>query len=306
MENSKLIEQIKEKYEKLGENPETHLKGLLTAKPINYWDYLHIETLLSLQNPRTDFKDEEIFIMYHQMTELVLKMIVHEVKQIVSEPDPSDDYLITKISRVNRYTKLLITSFAIMKDGMDYDDYNIFRNTLTPASGFQSAQFRFIELYCTRLSNLVSNSQKDSLDSNATMEQRFEKLYWKDAGLNRKTGKKTLTLTQFEKKYQQKLMTLAQDLEGKTIEDKLLLNGQPGDELIKVLKRFDYLYNVKWPIVHLGTAQHYLDSKGENKQATGGSEWKKYLHPAYQQRRFFPSLWSEEELADWGNLNLEQ
>jgi tryptophan 2,3-dioxygenase len=53
-------------------------------------------------------------------------------------------------------------------------------------------------------------------------------------------------------------------------------------------------------LVHLDTAQHYLNSKGETKAATGGSEWKKYLHPKYQQRKFFPKLWSAEEIANWG------
>lgn len=40
---------------------------------------------------------------------------------------------------------------------------------------------------------------------------------------------------------------------------------------------------------------HYLNSKGENKAATGGSEWKKNLHPKYQQRKFFPTLCTEKE-----------
>jgi len=67
------------------------------------------------------------------------------------------------------------------------------------------------------------------------------------------------------------------------------------------MKEFDRFYNVEWPLVHLETARHYLDSKGENKAATGGSEWKKYLHPQFQQRKFFPSLWTEEERTNWGN-----
>jgi len=53
-------------------------------------------------------------------------------------------------------------------------------------------------------------------------------------------------------------------------------------------------------MVHLDTAQYFLNSKGENKTATGGSEWKKYLHPKFQQRKFFPELWSEQQIADWG------
>jgi tryptophan 2,3-dioxygenase len=60
------------------------------------------------------------------------------------------------------------------------------------------------------------------------------------------------------------------------------------------------MYNVEWPLTHLNTAKHFLDSKGENKAATGGSEWKKYLHPHFQQRKFFPDLWSAEEINNWG------
>lgn len=127
---------IQKKYEELGENPETYLQGLLHAKPIAYWDYVEVDTLLSLQKPRTDFKDETIFIMYHQVTELLLKMMRHEIKQIVEEKKVDEPFLIEKINRLNRYTTMLITSFDIMKDGMNYDDYNTFRTTLTPASGF--------------------------------------------------------------------------------------------------------------------------------------------------------------------------
>ena len=111
MEQQNIIEKIEKKYLDLGENPETYLKGLLQAKPINYWDYVEVDTLLSLQKPRTDFKDEEIFIMYHQITELVLKLMTHEIKQIVYGNNTSEDFLITKFSRLNRYTGMLINSF---------------------------------------------------------------------------------------------------------------------------------------------------------------------------------------------------
>ncbi len=297
MNTNKKIEQ---KYELLGENPETYLKGLLHAKPISYWDYVEVDTLLSLQKPRTLFKDETIFIMYHQVTELLLKMMRHEIEQIVEEKKISEAFFIKKINRLNRYTKMLITSFDIMKDGMDYDDYNTFRTTLTPASGFQSAQFRFIELYCTRLENLVNNEGKKRLSDQPTVEEYFEHLYWKDAGTNRKTGEKTLTLKEFEERYLESLISHAEKVQDNTVEDKIKLLANPSPELQKKLREFDHLYNVEWPIVHLKTAEHYLNSKGENKAATGGSEWKKYLHPKYQQRKFFPTLWTEAEKQNWG------
>jgi|TARA_R110000737_G_scaffold131637_1_gene163409 tryptophan 2,3-dioxygenase len=298
---SNLNDDIKKKYDKLGENSETYMKGLLHAKPITYWDYIDVDALLSLQKPRTDFKDEEIFVMYHQVTELFLKMMVHELKQLL-EGEVVESVWLDKLERLNRYTLMLINSFDVMKYGMNYDDYNTFRATLTPASGFQSAQFRFIEIYCTKLENLINEAGKSRLKPNPTVEDYFEQIYWKDAGTNRETGEKSLTLRLFEGKYLEDLTALAKKMQGNTIQEKAAAVKNPSAEFTAKLKEFDYLYNVAWPLVHLETAQHYLDSRGDAKakEATGGSEWKKYLHPKYQQRKFFPNLLSEEELANWG------
>ena len=300
MSINNIIGEIEEKYLQLGENPETYLKGLLQTKPINYWDYIQVDTLLSLQKTRTDFKDEVIFVMYHQVTELILKMVLHEIRQMVDE-EFDEEVWIEKFNRLNRYTSMLITSFDVMKYGMNYDDYNTFRSTLTPASGFQSAQFRFIEICCTQLQNLINEQGRERIGENPGTEEYFEHIYWKDAGYNRKTGKKSLTLRQFEEKYLNDFIAQAKKVKGNTLEEKIL--GQPhiSEKLVEKMKEFDRFYNVEWPLVHLETARHYLDSKGENKAATGGSEWKKYLHPQFQQRKFFPSLWTEEERTNWGN-----
>lgn len=297
---SEIHKKIEQKYTELGENPDTYLRGLLHAKPINYWDYIEVDTLLSLQKPRTYFNDESIFIMYHQVTELTLKMMLHEAEQIVDGDIVSEDFLITKINRLNRYTKMLITSFDIMKDGMDYEDYNTFRSTLTPASGFQSAQFRYLELYCTPLKNLLNAEGVKRLPNKPTTEDYFKHIYWKDAGINRKTGEKSLTLLEFEKRYLDSFIQVAKKVDGKTIEEKIMGISPLTNNLKETLRTFDQLYNVEWPLVHLNTAKHYLSSKGGNKAATGGSAWAKYLHPKYQQRKFFPSLWSKTEKENWG------
>ena len=300
MDRKELIEAIVDKYEKMGENPDTYLAGLLQAKPINYWDYIQVDTLLSLQKPRTDYKDEEIFVMYHQVVELMLKLVLHEVKQISENKEWTEDFLINKISRINRYTSILVSSFDVMRDGMDYDAYNTFRATLAPASGFQSAQFRIIEIYFTKLTNLVNSRGQERLSENPSVEEYFENIYWRDAGMNYKTGKRSLTLSLFEEKYLAEFIELAYKMQGNTIEERINRLENPSEALLAKLKEIDKLYNIEWPLVHLNTAQHYLDKKGENKAATGGSEWKKYLHPKYQQRKFFPDLWSAEELKTWG------
>jgi len=298
-----LIEELVKKYESLGENPDTYLKGLLHAKPINYWDYIEVETLLSLQKPRTDFKDEVVFIGYHQITELVLNLMIHELKQLM-DTKLDEEMLIDKMQRLTRYTDMLITSFSVMKDGMSYDDYNVFRLTLTPASGFQSAQFRFLEIYCTQLGNLVNEKGQEGLPKTPSTEDYFEHIYWKDAGYNRKTGKKSYTLKEFENKYLDDFTDLANQVKGNTLHEQYLKMQVPSEALIKAMRDFDYNYNVSWPLTHLRTAQKYLNKKGENKAATGGSKWQKYLHPRHQQRSFFPSLWKEISILDWKEENV--
>ena len=271
-----------------------------TSRSVDYWDYIEVDTLLSLQKPVTEYKDEFIFISYHQVTELVLNMMLHEIKQIIDKPQPNEAFFITKVDRLILYTRMLINSFDVMRKGMDYDDYNEFRKALVPASGFQSVRFRYIEIYCTPIQNLLTKKGKPLLNvENSSIKSLFDCLYWKDAGLNRATGEKTLTLKRFEAKYEEELIALAEQLDGQTLAQKLQSIQTPQTALIRRLKTFDYLYNVKWPQVHMRTASHYLDQKGENKDATGGSEWKKYLDPKHQQRCFFPSLWQEDDIYRW-------
>ncbi|MSP69075.1 MAG: tryptophan 2,3-dioxygenase [Bacteroidetes bacterium] len=299
------LKKINEKYNALGQDAGAFLKGFSYSKPVNYWDYIQLETLLSLQRPRTDYPDEPIFIMYHQVTELLLKLIVHELKQVVDAAKKEIEFFKTKIERVNRYASVLTQSFGVMREGMDYDQYNDFRLSLAPASGLQSNQFRVVEIMCTDLHNLVNTRVKGKLPVDANLDQLFDELYWKDAGLDRKTGKKTQTLKQFEDKYIDELKGLAMRMKTQNVLCRFLdlSENEVGYlELKNALRDFDHTYNVVWPLSHLKTAEHYLNFKGEVKPATGGSDWQKYLHPSFQRRIFFPQLWSEDELKNWGNF----
>jgi len=299
------LKKINEKYNALGQDAGAFLKGFSYSKPVNYWDYIQLETLLSLQRPRTDYPDEPIFIMYHQVTELLLKLIVHELKQVVDADKKEIEFFKTKIERVNRYASVLTQSFGVMREGMDYDQYNDFRLSLAPASGLQSNQFRVVEIMCTDLHNLVNTRVKGKLPVDANLDQLFDELYWKDAGLDRKTGKKTQTLKQFEDKYIDELKGLAMRMKTQNVLCRFLdfSENEVGYlEFKNALREFDHTYNVVWPLSHLKTAEHYLNFKGEMKPATGGSDWQKYLHPSFQRRIFFPQLWSEEELKNWGNF----
>ena len=300
---SKISDQLKEKYEAINQDVEDYLEGLLHSKPINYWDYIQTDALLNLQIQRTVFPDEMVFIMYHQINELLFKMILVEIEQVAKSDALTTELFTNKLMRISRYFDMLTSSFSIMKDGMNVDQYNKFRTTLTPASGFQSAQYRKIEFASTELINLIDKRFRDSIDRNSSYENAFEHLYWQAAGKDYKTGKKSYTLTVFEEKYKDEFLRFAQFYSSNNLYSKfksLPKEDRENPELVKAMRHFDFTVNIKWVMAHYNTANHYLNIGGKTADATGGSEWVKYMHPKYQKRIFFPSLWTKQEIEEWG------
>lgn len=297
-----ITQKLKEKYESIDQDVDVHLKGLLHSKPVNYWDYIQTDVLLNLQKPRTDFPDEMVFIMYHQVSELLFKMILSEIEQIAETPVELKVFT-TKIERISRYFDVLTSSFSIMKDGMNVSQYNEFRAALTPASGFQSAQYRKVELASTELINLIDKRFRAKVGKDICCEEGFEQLYWQAAGKDFKTGKKTYTLTAFETRYKEELLRFANQYKTSNLWSSfkaLPEADQKNKVLVNAMRDYDYTVNVKWVMAHYETANHYLNICGKTAEATGGSEWVKYMHPKYQKRIFFPDLWTEQEIEDWG------
>src|SRR5581483_4843015 len=93
------IELLEKKYAAMGQDIVSYLDGLLYADYLTYWDYIHLDTLLSLQNPKTPFPDEEIFIMYHQITELYFKLALHECKQIAEQSLLTVEFFTKRLAR---------------------------------------------------------------------------------------------------------------------------------------------------------------------------------------------------------------
>ena len=299
----KIISDLQTKYEALDQNTETHLEGLLYSKPITYWDYIQTDALLNLQIQRTTLPDEMVFIMYHQVNELLFKMILWEIDQITSVDKPTVEDFTEKINRISRYFDMLTTSFTIMKDGMQVEQYIKFRNTLTPASGFQSAQYRLIEFASTDLINLIDYRFRATIDRNTPYEHAFEHLYWQAGGKDHQTGKKSYLIQAFEKKYKKLFLDSMERYNENNIWKKykqLPESAQNNKDLIDALRHYDYTVNITWVMGHYNAAKKYIDNPLTSGEATGGSNWKKYMLPKYQKRIFFPALWSEDELNTWG------
>ena len=80
--NQDILERVEKKFQLIDQDANVHLEGLVWSKPITYWDYVHTDALLNLQIQRTTLPDEMVFIMYHQINELLFKMILWEIEQV--------------------------------------------------------------------------------------------------------------------------------------------------------------------------------------------------------------------------------
>jgi len=110
-------------------------------------------------------------------------------------------------------------------------------------------------------------------------------------------------LLEFERKYKAAFLTQMKEYNTINLWQKFMQlpeSDRENPELVKAMRHYDYTVNVTWVIGHLNAARKYIDSNNGDGEATGGSDWKKYMHPRYQRRIFFPELWSDEELANWG------
>ena len=244
-----------------------------------------------------------VFIIYHQITELYFKLALNEFEQLGKRKNIDATFFISRVNRINRYFEALIKSFEIMVSGMDREEFLKFRMSLLPASGFQSAQYRQIEFYSTDFINLVDKSKRESLKNEKDIATLFEHIYWKEGATEELTGKKTLTLTQFEEKYKSRFIELATSCRSNNLWQvyiRLTEEERANKDVVNALRTNDLNVNVDWPLAHYKSAVRYLNKEKDDIAATGGTNWQKYLPPRFQKRIFYPALWTQEEIENWG------
>ncbi len=311
MQEQQILEQLKRlevKYEATGQDLNSYLEGLFEADFLNYWDYIHLDTLLTLQIKRTTLPDEEVFIIYHQVTELYFKLILLELEQLANATEVNPEFFRERIVRVNRYFETLIHSFKVMMNGMEPTQFMKFRMALLPASGFQSVQYRLIELACAPALQLVE-SESRSHANNLSLEEQLEKIYWRKGATVLATGKKTLTLERFEEKYNDRILRFAKKYEHINLGFKMSSLDWKSPELepLKMqLRELDEQANIHWPLAHFHSAMRYLNKPPAVIAATGGTNWQRYLPPKFQKIIFFPFVWTDEEMDSWGRAGVEK
>jgi tryptophan 2,3-dioxygenase len=115
--------------------------------PLTYANYLDLEKLLTLQNPRSSpaEHDEMLFIIIHQTYELWFKQLLHEFEKIKRDFSAGDLFgAIHSFKRTRTIMKVLVAQVDILET-MTPSSFSSFRDRLETASGFQSIQFRELE-----------------------------------------------------------------------------------------------------------------------------------------------------------------
>jgi tryptophan 2,3-dioxygenase len=121
--------------------------GIITAlgAESSYGGYLQLGQLLSAQKPRSSHHDEMLFIVQHQVSELWMKLMVHELTAAIAHVRADELEPCFKIlARVKQIQRQLFEQWAVLET-LTPSEYVAFRHVLGPASGLQSFQFRAIE-----------------------------------------------------------------------------------------------------------------------------------------------------------------
>ena len=111
--------------------------------------------------------------MDHQITELYFKLCLHEIDQILNNKSLTTEFFTARLKRMIAYFTNLTHSFEIMVGGLEPEQFLKFRLSLMPASGFQSVQYRIIEIASTDMINLVEHIHRaESMTKN--VEEQYE------------------------------------------------------------------------------------------------------------------------------------
>lgn len=159
--------------------------------PCYYGDYLQLDKILTAQAPESarygnEAHDETLFIVVHQVYELWFKQILHELKAVLTvfaEPVIHDQQLtgvVHKLKRVITIQQLLNQQIGVIET-MTPQDFMSFRDYLVPASGFQSVQFKMLEIGLGLKSEFRIDFDKNSFynrlnDKDREFLQSFETL----------------------------------------------------------------------------------------------------------------------------------
>jgi tryptophan 2,3-dioxygenase len=257
---------------------------------LSYGGYLHLDVLLAQQDPQSrpsgshsQAHDELLFITIHQVYELWFKLLLHELTtvrdlllgSVGGEASPAGPMWTARhlLRRVEQVEQVLIAQLPVLET-MTPQDFLDFRSLLSPASGFQSVQFRELEFLSGLKDPSFMNRLRAATDEErARLQRRLDEPSLWD-GLVTALGARGMA-TETEDDVRAALLTVARD------------RASYGDlwDVAEGLLSHDEL-SAQWRALHATVVERQIGYK----QGTGGSTGASYLR-SRRDLRFFPLLW---------------
>ncbi|TWB12399.1 tryptophan 2,3-dioxygenase [Nitrospirillum amazonense] len=281
-------------------------KAFVPPPRVDYARYLRLEELLSLQRPLTAETDERLFIIIHQMAELGFALLLGDLSGLAATPSGAVVWP-TALGRLVALVKLQVGLVNTLAATIDRAQFLAFRQALAPASGFQSAQYRKIELLSANLWDLAAPERQAHVGPATPFPVLFDSLYWRHAPLAESSGTDNSgtdpgtegsALLDFENAHLTELRALAEASTRTNLAAKYAATceGVRADPAVTgLLRDYDRLFNQAWPAAHFRLAEKLLSGGppgegGEQDRGTGGTAWRRYLGQGRRQRCFFPDL----------------
>jgi tryptophan 2,3-dioxygenase len=257
------------------------------TQSLSYSQYLNLDKLLDAQHPLSFHHDEMLFIVIHQVSELWMKLCLHELNAMVDCVRRDDlGPTFKMLARVSTIQQQLLQAWNVLAT-LTPPDYSAFRNTLGRSSGFQSAQYRMLEF-------LIGNKNADTIKvfqgDPATYEMleralRSPSLYDEVLRLLSRRGL-DVPPAAIDRDFTQPYTA------SKTVAAAWLSVYHNSEkewdlyELAEALVDLDYKFQL-WRFTHMKTVERIIG----HKRGTGGTGGVSYLTKALE-LKFFPELWT--------------
>lgn len=255
-------------------------------KDMTYGEYLSLEQILTAQNPLSDEHDEKLFIIIHHVSELWMKLMIHELNSAI-EDISKDEFRVAfkKLARVANAQNQIISSWDVLST-LTPSDYLKFRDILANASGFQSYQNRMME-YCLgfKTTHALKIYEKDP-EVYARLKEQLEKPSIYDETI------KAVHRAGFDIDEAVLNRDVTQDYEPndsvKEAFKQIYLNSDEHFELYELLEKLVDIEDrySQWRFRHMKTVQRIIGFK----TGTGGSSGVNYLKRVID-KYFFKELW---------------
>lgn len=257
------------------------------SRKMSYTDYLGLDTLLSAQNPLTSQHDENLFIIIHQVQELWMKLMNTELGlalRCLRQDDLRPAF--KALARVSRIQRQMVEAWDVLST-MTPADYLSFRDALGSSSGFQSWQYRLLEIRLGARDAFMLKPHEHRADLSAVLHDAFTapSLYEEALRLLARRGialPEAILARDHATPYEANEGVIAAwekvYRESATYFDLY----EMAEELVDLEDSF-----LQWRFRHMTTVERIIGQRG----GTGGSAGVRYLKLALE-RRFFPELWT--------------